>query len=79
MAKIGKYNSFSAGLVTGGKDVQYEKERISRMNILVGTPGRISQHLNEAVGMETSNLQVLVLDEADRCLDMGFKSKLITL
>lgn len=76
LAKIGKYNSFSAGLVTGGKDVQYEKERISRMNILVGTPGRISQHLNEAVGMETSNLQVLVLDEADRCLDMGFKKQI---
>ncbi|CAH6723178.1 ATP-dependent RNA helicase Dbp4p [[Candida] jaroonii] len=76
LTKIGKYNQFSAGLVTGGKDVKYEKERVSRMNILVGTPGRISQHLNEAVGMETSNLQVLVLDEADRCLDMGFKSQI---
>lgn len=76
LTKIGKYNTFSAGLVTGGKDVKYEKERVSRMNILVGTPGRISQHLNEAVGMETSNLQVLVLDEADRCLDMGFKKQI---
>jgi ATP-dependent RNA helicase DDX10/DBP4 len=76
LTKIGKYNSFSAGLVTGGKDVKYEKERISRMNILIGTPGRISQHLNEAVGMETSNLQVLVLDEADRCLDMGFRKQI---
>lgn len=76
LTKIGRNNSFSAGLVTGGKDVQYEKERVSRMNILVGTPGRISQHLNEAVGMETSNLQVLVLDEADRCLDMGFRKQI---
>lgn len=76
LTKIGKYNTFSAGLVTGGKDVKYEKERVSRMNILVGTPGRISQHLNETVGMETSNLQLLVLDEADRCLDMGFKKQI---
>lgn len=76
LTKIGVFNQFSAGLVTGGKDVKYEKERVSRMNILVGTPGRIAQHLNEAVGMETSNLQVLVLDEADRCLDMGFKSQI---
>ncbi|KAK6203466.1 ATP-dependent RNA helicase DBP4 [Scheffersomyces amazonensis] len=76
LTKIGKYNTFSAGLVTGGKDVKYEKERVSRMNVLVGTPGRISQHLNEAVGMETSNLQMLVLDEADRCLDMGFKKQI---
>lgn len=76
LTKIGKYNSFSAGLVTGGKDVQFEKERVARMNILVGTPGRISQHLNETVGMDTSNLHVLVLDEADRCLDMGFKRQI---
>lgn len=76
LTKIGKYNSFSAGLVTGGKDVVYEKERVARMNILVGTPGRVSQHLNETVGMDTTNLQVLVLDEADRCLDMGFKKQI---
>ncbi|CUM52095.1 unnamed protein product [Debaryomyces tyrocola] len=76
LVKIGKHNNFSAGLVTGGKDVKYEKERVSKMNILVGTPGRISQHLNESVGMETSNLQVLVLDEADRCLDMGFRKQI---
>lgn len=76
LTKIGKYNSFSAGLVTGGKDVQFEKERIGRMNILVGTPGRVSQHLNQSVGIETSNLQILVLDEADRCLDMGFRKQI---
>lgn len=76
LTKIGKYNAFSAGLVTGGKDVQFEKERIGRMNILVGTPGRISQHFNQSVGIETSNLQILVLDEADRCLDMGFRKQI---
>ncbi|CAN3370851.1 ATP-dependent RNA helicase Hca4p [Diutina catenulata] len=76
LTKIGKHNQFSAGLVTGGKDVKFEKERVGRMNILVGTPGRVAQHLNEAVGMETANLQVLVLDEADRCLDMGFKKQI---
>ncbi|KAF3991720.1 hypothetical protein FT663_02593 [Candidozyma haemuli var. vulneris] len=76
LTKIGKYNSFSAGLVTGGKDVQFEKERIGRMNILVGTPGRISQHFNQSVGIETTNLQILVLDEADRCLDMGFRKQI---
>lgn len=76
LKKIGKYSGLSAGLVTGGKDLKYEKDRVGKMNILVGTPGRISQHLNEAIGMETSNLQVLVLDEADRCLDMGFKKQI---
>ncbi|SCU88153.1 LADA_0E08504g1_1 [Lachancea dasiensis] len=76
LAKIGRYTSFSAGLVIGGKDVKFELERIAKINILVGTPGRILQHMDQAVGLNTSNLQVLVLDEADRCLDMGFKKTL---
>ncbi|RPB26147.1 DEAD-domain-containing protein [Terfezia boudieri ATCC MYA-4762] len=76
MRQIGRYHAFSAGLVIGGKNVQEEKERISRMNILVCTPGRMVQHMREAAGFDTDNLQILVLDEADRCLDMGFKSSL---
>lgn len=35
----------SVGLVIGGKDVKYERERIAGMNILVCTPGRLLQHL----------------------------------
>lgn len=76
LTKIGGHTSFSAGLVIGGKDVRFELERISRINILVGTPGRILQHMDQAVGLNTDNLQMLVLDEADRCLDMGFKRTL---
>ncbi|CEP62079.1 RNA-dependent ATPase HCA4 LALA0_S04e07294g [Lachancea lanzarotensis] len=76
LVKIGRYTSFSAGLVIGGKDVKFELERISKINVLVGTPGRILQHMDQAVGLNTANLQILVLDEADRCLDMGFKKTL---
>ncbi|KAH3899346.1 RNA-dependent ATPase HCA4 SCDLUD_004786 [Saccharomycodes ludwigii] len=76
LVKIGKYHSFSAGLVIGGKDVKFELERMSRINILVGTPGRILQHMDQAVGLNVLNLQMLVLDEADRCLDMGFQKTL---
>ncbi|KAH3679928.1 hypothetical protein WICMUC_000671 [Wickerhamomyces mucosus] len=76
LIKIGKHFQLSAGLVIGGKDYKFEKERISKINILIGTPGRILQHFDQAVGLELSNLQMLVLDEADRCLDMGFKKTL---
>lgn len=76
LTKIGTHMSFSAGLVIGGKDVKFESERISKINILIGTPGRILQHMDQAIGLTTSNLQMLVLDEADRCLDMGFKNTL---
>lgn len=40
------------------------------MNILVATPGRLLQHMDETPGFDCSDLQVLVLDEADRILDM---------
>ena len=40
-------------------------------HIIVGTPGRVLKHLNKE-SLELSNLQTLVLDEADRMLDMGF-------
>ncbi|KAL3235159.1 hypothetical protein RNJ44_02947 [Nakaseomyces bracarensis] len=76
LVKIGTHTQFSAGLVIGGKDVKFELERISKINILIGTPGRILQHMDQAVGLNTSNLQTFVLDEADRCLDMGFKKTL---
>ena len=42
------------------------------MNILVCTPGRMLQHLDQTAELDVNNLQILVLDEADRMLDMGF-------
>lgn len=76
LRKIGGKHSFSAGLVIGGKDVESEQERIHRMNILVGTPGRVLQHFDQTALLNTNSLQMLVLDEADRCLDAGFQTTL---
>ncbi|KAG0229605.1 ATP-dependent RNA helicase dbp4 [Actinomortierella wolfii] len=73
LRKIGREHSFSAGLVIGGKDWKIERELISRMNILVCTPGRLLQHMDQSAGFDCDHLQVLILDEADRILDMGFK------
>ncbi|KAL4949802.1 P-loop containing nucleoside triphosphate hydrolase protein [Aspergillus filifer] len=73
LRKIGRYHSFSAGLVIGGKSLREEQERLGRMNILVCTPGRMLQHLDQTAFFETHNLQMLVLDEADRIMDMGFQ------
>ncbi|WVR08495.1 ATP-dependent RNA helicase DBP4 [Kwoniella sp. DSM 27419] len=69
---IGKYHNFSAGLVIGGKPLKEEQERLGRMNILIATPGRLLQHLDSTVGFESSGVKCLVLDEADRLLDLGF-------
>ena len=74
LRKIGRYHTFSAGLVIGGKSLQEERERMGRMNILVCTPGRMLQHMDQTAAFEIDNLQMLVLDEADRIMDMGFQS-----
>ncbi|XP_043927789.1 probable ATP-dependent RNA helicase DDX10 [Protopterus annectens] len=72
LRKVGKNHEFSAGLIIGGKDLKFEAERITRTNIIICTPGRLLQHMDETSYFYASNLQMLVLDEADRILDMGF-------
>ncbi|KAI8317550.1 ATP-dependent RNA helicase [Colletotrichum sp. SAR11_240] len=74
LRKVGRNHAFSAGLVIGGKSLKEEAERLSKMNILVCTPGRMLQHLDQTAGFDVDNLQILVLDEADRIMDMGFQS-----
>lgn len=73
LRKVGRHHTFSAGLVIGGKSLREEQERLGRMNILVCTPGRMLQHLDQTALFDTFNLQMLVMDEADRILDMGFQ------
>ncbi|XP_048239770.1 probable ATP-dependent RNA helicase DDX10 isoform X1 [Haliotis rufescens] len=72
LRKIGKLHDFSAGLVIGGKHLKEESERINQTNIVICTPGRLLQHMDETVNFTADALQILVLDEADRILDMGF-------
>ena len=75
--KIGrKGHLFSAGLVIGGKSLQEEQNALARMNIVVCTPGRMLQHLSQTALFSVDNVQMLVLDEADRILDMGFQRDL---
>jgi len=73
---VGKQHDISAGLVIGGKDLDSEKDRIAGMNILICTPGRLLQHMDQTFGFSCDNLQVLILDEADRILDLGFRESL---
>ncbi|KAF7141434.1 hypothetical protein RHSIM_Rhsim06G0216500 [Rhododendron simsii] len=77
LKSVGKHHNFSAGLLIGGrKDIDTEKEHVNDLNILVCTPGRLLQHMDETPNFDCSQLQVLVLDEADRILDVGFKKAL---
>jgi ATP-dependent RNA helicase DDX10/DBP4 len=59
LRKIGEYHNFSAGLVIGGKKFEEESKRVGKMNVLIATPGRLLQHLDQAVGFNGDNLQML--------------------
>lgn len=74
---FGKYHSFSCGLVVGGNSkFEEEKKFINSMNILVATPGRLLQHMDQTYGFSCDNLQMLVFDEADRLLESGFENEI---
>ena len=79
LRSIGGQHTFSAGLVIGGKDLKHEQDRLRKMNILIATPGRLLQHLDQTVGFDVSNLQVLVLDEAVSALDVLVQSQILDL
>ena len=73
---VARKHTISAGLVIGGKDFDSEREKVGYMNVLVATPGRLLHHMDHVAELDCSNLKVLVLDEADRILDMGFAKTL---
>lgn len=72
-----KHHHHTYGLVMGGGNRQAEKDKLAKgINILVATPGRLLDHLQNTQGFMYKNLQCLVIDEADRCLDVGFEEEM---
>ncbi len=68
----GRYLKLNSMAIYGGVSIRPQITRFrSRVDILVATPGRLLDHLQQRT-LDLSQLQVLVLDEADRMLDMGF-------
>ena len=61
-----------AGLIIGGTTFDKEQANIPHTNILICTPGRLLQHMDETPNFFCHNVQLLILDEADRILDLGF-------
>lgn len=57
--------------IYGGVSINPQIDELNRADIVVGTPGRILDHMKRRT-IELSKIKFLVLDEADRMLDMGF-------
>ncbi|OIW15499.1 hypothetical protein TanjilG_32903 [Lupinus angustifolius] len=72
-----KYHSQTLGLVIGGAGRKGEAERIVKgVNLLVATPGRLLDHLQNTKGFIYKNLKCLIIDEADRILEANFEEEM---
>lgn len=72
--ELTKYSPQSHGLIMGGVNRKQEAEKLSKgVNLLVGTPGRLLDHLQSTRGFVYHNLVILVIDEAERILQIGFE------
>ena len=71
------YTQLSVGLITGGEDFKRQEKALNKdTDIIVATVGRLLDHLNYR---DLNDLQVLILDEADRMLDMGFSEDVLNI
>lgn len=71
LAKFARHTKLRVAIVYGGVGMAPQVDALQRADIVVGTPGRILDHL-ERGSFKLSHIKILVLDEADRMLDMGF-------
>jgi ATP-dependent RNA helicase RhlE len=70
--KYGRELPLTSGVVFGGVGMQPQIDLLRRgVDVLLATPGRLIDHLDRR-GVDLSGVEILVLDEADRMLDMGF-------
>jgi len=77
MQKIGKFHDFSCTVLTGGKSSAEEMFGLEFTNIVIATPGRLLYHLDTCQEFDISNLKVLVLDEVDMLIELGYYDDLI--
>ncbi|KAL4803614.1 ATP-dependent RNA helicase has1 [Aspergillus unguis] len=70
-------HSQTYGIVIGGANRRAEAEKLTKgVNLLIATPGRLLDHLQNTPGFVFKNLKTLVIDEADRILEVGFEDEM---
>jgi ATP-dependent RNA helicase RhlE len=66
-----KNMSLNIAILVGGKDLESQQKVLKKgVDIVIATPGRIIEHVG--IGLSLKDVEIFVLDEADRMLDMGF-------
>jgi ATP-dependent RNA helicase DDX47/RRP3 len=74
---LGSVIGVRSAVIVGGMDMMSQSIALSkRPHIIVCTPGRLQDHLENTKGFSLKNLKYLIMDEADRLLDMDFGPKI---
>ena len=74
---LGRYIPWiRVAMATGGSNVSKQRQQLMEADIVVGTPGRILQFADEQQLALHERLEYMVIDEADRLLDLGFEPQL---
>ncbi|MBN7821206.1 ATP-dependent RNA helicase SrmB [Bowmanella yangjiangensis] len=69
---LSQFTRFNCGVITGGINYGTDKDLLEQnLDILVATPGRLFEHI-EKESFDCREIEIFILDEADRMLDMGF-------
>lgn len=71
LEKFSKHKGLRVQCVYGGVPMGPQVNGIRRAEIIVGTPGRVMDHINRG-SLDLGNVHTFILDEADRMIDMGF-------
>ena len=72
-----KFHNQTFGLVMGGANRKAEAEKLAKgVSLLIATPGRLLDHLQNTRGFVFKNLKSLIIDEADRILEVGFEEEM---
>ncbi|CAG8588238.1 3196_t:CDS:2, partial [Dentiscutata heterogama] len=72
-----QYHNQTFGIVMGGANRNAEVQKLEKgVNLLIATPGRLLDHLQNTKGFVYRNLKTLIIDEADRILEIGFENEM---
>lgn len=72
LSQLGRSLGLKTAILIGGENIRRQIQQLrARPHIIIGTPGRLIDHLEQRT-LKLDTVRVLVLDEADRMLDMGF-------
>ena len=75
--KLARFTDIQFGLAVGGINLRAQEAELRRRpDVVIATPGRLVDHIRNTMSFDLSAIEILILDEADRLLEVGFQDEL---